>query len=216
VDAARDLRSDLVVTGSRGHGPLRSMLLGSVAAEVTAEAPCAVLVARRPSVSRLVVATDGSPSAAAAADRLAGWGVFDGLPSEVVAVSIPDNPTFEMTTSLYTLGDDRLAAQREALRASYEADANAMAAQLTAAGVPSLPRLRAGDPTREIIAVAEDRDADLIVTGTRGLGGIDRLLLGSVARNVLTHARCSVLVVREPVELREPVGSAGGSARAGR
>lgn len=215
VETARALRSDLVVTGSRGHGALRSMLLGSVAAEVTAEAPCPVLVARRPSVSRLVVATDGSPSAAAAADRLTGWGVFDGLPSEVVAVSIPNSPTFEMVTSLYTLGDDRLAAQREALRASYEADAKAMAARLTAAGMPSNPRLRAGDPAREIIAAAEDRDADLIVTGTRGLGGIDRLLLGSVARNVVTHARCSVLVVREPVELRDAVGSAGGFDRAG-
>ena len=58
--SASELAADLIVTGSRGRGQLRSMLLGSVAAEVAAHAPCPVLVARSTSVSRIVVATDGS------------------------------------------------------------------------------------------------------------------------------------------------------------
>lgn len=214
VDAARELEADLVVTGSRGRGPLRSMLLGSVAAEVAAQAPCPVLVARRPTVGRLVVATDGSSISRAIPERLAAWAVFDGLPAEAVAVSIPDGPVFETVVSLYTLGDERLATRRRELRAGYENDANEMAERLTEYGMPATPHLRAGDPSHEIIGVAEDREADLIVTGTRGLGGIDRLLLGSVARNVLTHARCSVLVMREPIETRELAPSTGGTTHA--
>lgn len=214
VETAREREADLIVTGSRGRGPLRSMLLGSVASEVAGEAPCPVLVARRPSVSHLVVATDGSSVARAIPERLAAWGVFTGMPADVVAVSIPDGPIFETAVSLYTLGDDRLAAQRQEMRSMYERDAETMAAELSDIGLPAIPHLRAGDPAHEIIAVAEDREADLIVTGTRGLGGIDRLLLGSVARNVLTHARCSVLVVREPVAASEPVSTPGGTSHA--
>jgi nucleotide-binding universal stress UspA family protein len=214
VETARERQVDLIVTGSRGRGPLRSMLLGSVAAEVAGEAPCPVLVARRPSISHLVVATDGSPVARSIPERLAEWGVFAGMPADVVAVSIPDGPIFETAVSLYTLGDERLATQRRELRARYEQDAESMAAVLGEIGLPATSHLRAGDPAQEIIAVADDRDADLIVTGTRGLGGIDRLLLGSVARNVITHARCSVLVLREQTEARQPVSSSGGTSHA--
>ena len=45
----------------------------------------------------------------------------------------------------------------------------------------------------EILAAAEDYGSDVIVMGSRGPGALERLLLGSVARNVLTHARRSVL-----------------------
>lgn len=214
IEAARERRVDLIVTGSRGRGPLRSMLLGSVASEVAAEAPCPVLVARRPSVSRLVVATDGSSLARSIPARLESWGVFAGLPADVVAVSIPDGPIFETAVSLYTLGDDRLATRRRELRSRYEEDAASMAQALTDIGLSATPHLRAGDPAHEIIAVAEERAADLIVAGTRGLGGIDRLLLGSVARNVLTHTRSSVLVLRGPTEARELVPSSGGTSHA--
>lgn len=211
VDTARELEADLVITGSRGYGQLRSMLLGSVAAEVAADAPCPVLVARRPAVTRLVVATDGSQSARAIPDQLAAWAVFDGLPADAVAVSIPDSTAFETAVSLYTLGDERLATRRRQLRAGYADDAESMAARLSEVGLPATAHLRAGDPAHEILAVAKEREADLIVTGTRGLGGIDHLLLGSVARNVLTHARCSVLVMREPVASRELVTTGGTS-----
>ena len=54
----------------------------------------------------------------------------------------------------------------------------------------------AGDPAEEIIALAKDQKADLIVMGTRGHGRLAGLLLGSVAQKVLAHAPCPVLVVR--------------------
>ena len=198
-DLAAEIGADLVVTGSRGRGQLHSMLLGSVAAEVASDAPCPVLVARGPTVSRLLVATDGSRSANAISERLEALEAFRGSLADAVAVSIPDSPAFELMVGLYTLGDERLASKRRELRERYQADADAIAERLTAIGIPTTPHLRAGDPAREILAAAEEYGSDLIVTGSRGLGGLERMLLGSVARNVLIHARCSVLIVRTGV-----------------
>jgi nucleotide-binding universal stress UspA family protein len=56
--------------------------------------------------------------------------------------------------------------------------------------------LRFGDPAQAICRAAEDRGAELIVVGSRGLGKLHRLLLGSVSRAVVEGAPCSVLVVR--------------------
>jgi nucleotide-binding universal stress UspA family protein len=64
-----------------------------------------------------------------------------------------------------------------------------------------LPRtrgfVRVGTPWREIVGLAEELGVDAIVVGSRGLTGIQRLLLGSTAENVVRHAPCPVLVVRD-------------------
>jgi len=56
--------------------------------------------------------------------------------------------------------------------------------------------LRLGDPTRAIVQLASDIEADLIVVGTHGRSGLARLLMGSVAEGVVRLAPCPVLVVR--------------------
>ena len=197
---ATDVDVDLIVTGSRGRGPIRSMLLGSVAAEIAADAPVPVLVARRDSLGRLLVATDGSSSSAGIPELLGAWGIAGGTQADVIAVSVPDPPGYELMTSLYTLGTDAVARsrQREAQRA--QADADAMAERLQRAGIPATPRVRSGDAAAQILDAASEYESDLIVTGSRGLGQLERLLLGSVARNVLVHAGCSVLIVRTGAE----------------
>lgn len=58
--------------------------------------------------------------------------------------------------------------------------------------------LRTGRPYQEIVAVATDERADLVVIGTHGRGGLDRVLLGSVADRVVRLAPCPVLTVRTP------------------
>jgi nucleotide-binding universal stress UspA family protein len=57
--------------------------------------------------------------------------------------------------------------------------------------------LRFGGTTEEIVNLAEEISAGLIVTGSRGRGGIRRALMGSVSDGVVRHAHCPVLVVRE-------------------
>src|SRR5918993_3134795 len=59
------------------------------------------------------------------------------------------------------------------------------------------PHLKAGGVPHEIVALAEDIGAGLIVMGSRGHGGIRRALMGSVSDAVVRHAHCPVLVVRE-------------------
>lgn len=173
------------------------MLLGSVSGEVASQAPCSVLVARAATVSRLLVATDGSDAAIAIPERLKRWGILRNTKADAVAVSIPDSPAFELMVGLYTLGDERLATMRRELHDRYQADAETIAERMSAIGIPTIAHLRAGDPAAEILAAATEHRSDLIITGSRGLGTLEHLVLGSVARNVLVHARSSVLVVRD-------------------
>lgn len=63
---------------------------------------------------------------------------------------------------------------------------------------------REGHAAREIVSVARDRGVDLIVTGSRGAGLLDRLLIGSTARGVVHGADCAVLVVRPPAHMNAP------------
>jgi nucleotide-binding universal stress UspA family protein len=58
--------------------------------------------------------------------------------------------------------------------------------------------LKDGDPAREIIQLAQDASCGLIVVGTHGRTGLDRLLTGSVAEKVLREASCPVLTVKTP------------------
>jgi nucleotide-binding universal stress UspA family protein len=68
--------------------------------------------------------------------------------------------------------------------------------KLRAAGFRASARVETGDIREKIIESAEEWDADLIVLGSQGRGGMRRLLLGSVAESVVRHAPCSVEVVR--------------------
>jgi nucleotide-binding universal stress UspA family protein len=56
--------------------------------------------------------------------------------------------------------------------------------------------LRDGDPASVIIEVANDEKPDLLVMGSRGLGGMQRLLLGSVSQKVSHSAGCTVTIVK--------------------
>jgi nucleotide-binding universal stress UspA family protein len=64
------------------------------------------------------------------------------------------------------------------------------------AGVTSEIYARQGDPADAILDVAEERGADLIVVGNKGMTGAKRFLLGSVPNKVSHHAPCSVLIIR--------------------
>jgi nucleotide-binding universal stress UspA family protein len=83
-------------------------------------------------------------------------------------------------------------AQREeaAARAKLESDVRAAAGGGSAEIV-----LRTGQPADVILEVAEERGVDLVVVGTHGRSGVERLLLGSVAEKVSRKARCAVLTV---------------------
>lgn len=87
VEEARRMAADVVVIGSHGHGTVASALLGSVSAEVVDHAPCPVLVARKTTLTKVVLATDGSDGARQAEDLVASWPFLASLPVRVVSVA---------------------------------------------------------------------------------------------------------------------------------
>ena len=81
-------------------------------------------------------------------------------------------------------------------REDVDATLREAAEEREAAGVPAETYARQGDPADAILDVAEERGADLIVVGNKGMTGAKRFLLGSVPNKVSHHAPCSVLIIR--------------------
>jgi nucleotide-binding universal stress UspA family protein len=77
---------------------------------------------------------------------------------------------------------------------------------LREAGLEAKLLLCEGDPAEEILRVAKDGGYDLIVVGHRGLSPVKAFLLGSVSNQVVSHAPCSVLVVRPGLQKQRPGG----------
>lgn len=199
VDEARQLGADLVVAGSRGHGAIAELVLGSVTAEVVDQAPCPVLVARRPTLSRVVFATDGSEPSAAAEKILGEWSIFAGLPVRVVSVANVVEPWHTgIAPTMYRQVVDAYTKDLEESRAQHRKIAEEVAGRMAATGRTAEPKLLTGDAATAIIAAADEFEADLVVIGSRGQTGLARMVLGSVARNVLHASRVSVLVVHPP------------------
>ena len=198
VDEAGAMKADLVVLGSRGHGTIATMVLGSTASEVVDHAPCPVLVARSGTLGTVALADDGSSSARGAESVVATWPLFADREISVVAVAEVGVPVaagftpglYDQVLESYTRSVDE--ARQEVAEASQS-----VANRLSDAGLRATPVVLLGDPASEIVRYATERRAGTIVMGTRGRTGLARLVLGSVARNVLVHAPCSVLIVRE-------------------
>ena len=79
-------------------------------------------------------------------------------------------------------------------------------------GWPGETMLRNGNPIKEILQVAQETDADLVVLGSHGTGMAERFLLGSVSDRVLESAPCSVLIVRKCADTAEPAIEPGSNA----
>lgn len=215
LEEARSFRPDLIVVGSRGHGRFETMLLGSVSAEVVDHAPCPVLVVRDAPLERVLFADDGSTSVGPARAILHSWPVLRHLPVTVLTVAETEIPTAGMAAGLYDEVIESYSQSIDEAIAQCSANAERTAEELGRAGYATSAVVRDGDAAHEIVALARERGIGLIVMGTRGHTGLTRLVLGSVARNVLLHAPCSVLIVPEhvkPLPTAEAVATVGAPA----
>jgi len=195
--------ADLIVVGSRGQRALTRFLMGSVAQAVVRSAPCSVEVVRttiydRPADARamkILVATDGSDFSLAAARSAAERPWPKGSEIRVISVAEVIAPAIEPgyidPILIDSLRDEAMRHSREAVVAAEK--------MIAVARIKVSGAVLTGFAKEALVDEAKEWGADLIVVGSHGLRGIERLLIGSVAEAVAMHAHCSVEVIREPV-----------------
>lgn len=142
---------------------------------------------------RLLVATDGSQHALSAA-RMAARLVRELREAEVVLINVGHIPV----TAIGGPGDGFFdyPGLEDALQQAGQAILKETGQAFAGLEVPVHPVYRGGQPAGEILQAAKEHGADLIVMGSRGLGTIGGLILGSVSERVLHGAQIPVLIVR--------------------
>jgi nucleotide-binding universal stress UspA family protein len=209
AEYAREWGADLILIGAQGAGGLARFLLGSVAQATLRRSPCSVEIVRRPiedsaAVSRamkILVAVDGSECSMVAVRSVAQrpWPAGSQMSLiSVVPLIIPFGETIPVAPVYYPPPDVTDTLQKEVRGQAEEAVARARQVLTEASIKPvEIESLPVGDPKEVILDQAKNWDADLIVVGSHGYRGIDRLMLGSVSEAVAMHAHCSVEVIRE-------------------
>jgi nucleotide-binding universal stress UspA family protein len=201
IKTCRDMSADLVLVGFKGTSDSPEFLLGSVAHKVVRYAPCSVLVAKGKieAVKRVLVPLDGSKYSYETVQFL----LRMPLPSRVEVLVMVVLQSFAATfVKAYTLDAER---DREIVAElqGYEEEAAGRVLteaenQLRTSGYRVMTIVSRGDPSREILREAAQRNVDVIALGAKGLTGVRGFLLGSVAQRVARYAKSSVLIVRPP------------------
>lgn len=196
VRAAEAFRADLVVVGSHGRTGMERLWLGSVAENVAKHAPGPVLVAREPAhgLRSVVVAVDGSEHSRRAVRLAAHLPLPAGTKITVCHVL---HPFYPLLASDYTTELDVLVADvQKQQQAHAQTLLHQTAAELERWGKPAATVIRGGNAAVEIMQLALEQEADLIILGAQGHSAFRGLAAGSVAGRVLRGARCSVLFAR--------------------
>jgi len=199
VEMARACRVDLVAVGSRGLGPYKGYLLGSVSDHVANHARCSVLLAKTPPkrTGRYLLALDDSRYAVAVLRWLWELDLSKGASIHLVKVfrsmeEFPDPDGGEWVCACDRTAPAMFAPWGGApavLEAMCEKGLDAKAARVTV-------EVRFGQEVPEILASVRKFEPELLVIGAKGHYASAGSPLGNVARELVDHAPCSVLIVR--------------------
>lgn len=191
---ATELGADLIVVGSRGAGPVRRLVTGSVSEGVVALAPCPVLVVRGEKSwppEKVIVGDDSSEAATRAGDLAATLADLFGASVTLVRVYPPQlafrsNGTSgapEISEEVLKLGDESLRRRAERLQVGTRGRLDV--------------RAEVGDAAAIIQRIAEEcGEKTLVALGSRGLDAVRRFTLGSVSTGVLRAVDGPVLIAR--------------------
>jgi hypothetical protein len=195
VDEAVKQKSSMIVMGRRGKKGLKRLVMGSTTSWTIGHAPCSVLVVPRAAqveLKSIVVATDGSEYSTAAVSEAIGLAKRNSSKLTVIAV-VPAELATPMEIDV-ALSQRDLIVGNEMQVAEQNAQAVKAAAQKEGVSVQAF--VMSGKPADVIIEIAKEKSADLIVVGSHGRTGLDRLLMGSVAERVIVLSDSAVLVAK--------------------
>jgi nucleotide-binding universal stress UspA family protein len=200
---AEEWKADLILLGSRGRNSFERLLLGSTAQAVLRHAHCSVEIVRAPraksamggSAMKILIPTDGSECAQNALKSLVDhpWP----MGSQFKVISCPEYPVmigdypFFMPENL----SEFTKASEDHARESIEKSVPLL--QTSGLDVQTEVTEPKDTPAKAILFAAEKWQSDLIVIGSHGRRGFDRLVLGSVSESVAMHAHCSVELARQ-------------------
>lgn len=188
-EAAEERGADLLLVGATRAGKLLRSILGSTAERVIRGARMPVLVLRQPDVvpiQRVLLTTDLSEFSARVHER--GLDVIEAL----------TGGTPPQLRSLLVVWYDMAfppPLRRDSLEEVALSELGEFLAARAERGVPVEPRVRIGDPAKEIAAEAVEWPADLVVLGTHSRTGRSRFLLGSVAEATVRSTTTNVLIL---------------------
>lgn len=194
---AREKGVDLIAMTTHGHSGMRRVMLGSVAEDILRHTEVPVLITRPATPAhawkRIVVALDGSPQAENVLRDAVELARISGAALELVQVALP-------VVSAAGLGEFPTLMPSEDPRPYLRR----MAARVEAVGVQARPVALEGRAAPEILRHLEQEGAALVCLTTHGRTGLSRLLLGSIAEEVLRHAPCPVWI-RRSIAAQVPV-----------
>ena len=199
LDYAKEHDIDLIVMGTHGRrGPAR-MFLGSVTEEVIRQAYCPVLTLRsreRPpcgeAMEKILVPIDFSEHSKSALSYAREIAALYGSSLQLIhAIEEPVYPYFYAPA-----GGFSVAQQLEELRVKTDEALEKLMSESRGPEVPYEKFVVTGRPAIEITRFAEEQSSDMIVIATHGLSGLERLLVGSTAEQVVRLATCPVFSVK--------------------
>jgi nucleotide-binding universal stress UspA family protein len=200
IDAAVNSDMDMITMGARGIRGIESFLVGSVTRTVSIKSPKPALIVKLPvhkKTGRLKVlfATDGSDYSRATAEFLSKIPFYDD--TEIRILNVTPQEIMEIPQTFAPVVIEQIVEIQEKIRETRAIESKRIlenTKELLGKRFANIDVLSGGgDPSKEILKTAEMLKPNLIAVGCRGLRGI-KGMMGSVSRNILTHAECSVLI----------------------
>ncbi len=194
VEMAGNIGADLIVMGTHGRRGLSHLLLGSVAERVVRTSRTDVLTVRAETdvepdaISRILVPHDFSNASMAAVKKAAEWA--KALNAELTLVHVVEPVVYPEFYAVDIISDDlmgRLGSRSESALSEL--------AEQQLGDVPTTVKVEVGRAADTIVGMADPEHFDLVVMATRGLSGLEHLLLGSVTESVLRRCRVPMLTV---------------------
>jgi nucleotide-binding universal stress UspA family protein len=193
TEIAREKKADLIAMGTHGRRGLNRLIMGSVTSAVLVNSPVDVIMVRKPDAESsgtypsILLPFDGSEFSKKALERACQLSKMDG--SEVTVLYVI--PRYEEMVGFFRTDSIRKSLSGEAEKIVGEATRIA-----SGHGISVKTEIREGQTADEIVKTASRLKKHLIIMGTYGWRGINKVIMGSTTERVVMDAPCPVLAVK--------------------